>query len=102
MDVLGANYQEPLYESIHEQAPEVVVLGTEAFKYYRSSRDLRTGFVLDPPTWKAHPHWGPDLGESDADLAAANRDAVELVAGLRDEFATGPAPIALDAVTLKV
>jgi beta-galactosidase len=44
MDVLGGNYYEPLYEAIHEKAPEVIVLGTETFKYYRSSQDMRTGF----------------------------------------------------------
>jgi len=56
MDVLGANYQEPLYETIHEQAPEIAVLGTEAFKYYRSSRELRTGFDPKNPWYDVACH----------------------------------------------
>jgi beta-galactosidase len=55
-DVLGANYQEPLYELIHERAPDLPVLGTEAFKYYRSSRELRTGFDPKNPWWDVAEH----------------------------------------------
>jgi len=56
MDVLGANYQEPLYEAIHERAPDLPLLGTEAFKYYRSSRELRTGFDPKNPWWDVADH----------------------------------------------
>ncbi len=56
MDVLGANYQEPLYEAIHAKAPEVIVLGTEAFKYYRSSQDQRTGFDPKNPWYDVAEH----------------------------------------------
>lgn len=56
MDVLGANYQEPLYEVLHEKAPEVPLLGTEAFKYYRSSQDLRTGFDPKNPWYDVAEH----------------------------------------------
>jgi len=56
MDVLGANYQEPLYEAIHEQAPDIPLLGTEAFKYYRSSRELRTGFDPQNPWYDVPKH----------------------------------------------
>ncbi len=56
MDVLGANYQEPLYEAIHEQAPGVGVLGTETFKYYRSGQDLRTGYDPKNPWYDVAEH----------------------------------------------
>lgn len=56
MDVLGANYQEPLYVALHEQAPDVPVLGTEAFRYYRSSRELRTGFDPKNPWYDVAEH----------------------------------------------
>lgn len=56
MDVLGVNYQEPLYESLHSAALEIPLLGTEAFKYYRSGRDLRTGFDPKNPWWDVAEH----------------------------------------------
>jgi homocysteine S-methyltransferase len=34
-------------------------------------------FVLDTVTWRANPDWGARLGYSSAELAAANRRAVE-------------------------
>jgi S-methylmethionine-dependent homocysteine/selenocysteine methylase len=60
--------------------------------------DLGTGFVLDAQTWKAHPHWALDLGATDADLARANRDAVEFSAGIRAEFADNAAPVVLNGL----
>lgn len=43
-------------------------------------------FVLDTPTWRANPDWGARLGYDAARLAAVNRDAVQFVAGLAQEF----------------
>ncbi len=60
--------------------------------------ELGAGFVLDSPTWKAHPHWADALQASDADLAAANRDAISFIAGLRSEFSDNAAPIVLNGL----
>ena len=57
-----------------------------------------TGFVLDSPTWKAHVHWADDLGESESELQAANRDAIAFMAALRDEFGDNRGPIVLNGV----
>jgi beta-galactosidase len=56
MDVLGGNYYEPLYEAIHESAPEMPLLGCENFKYYRSSQDQRTGFDPKNPWYDVAQH----------------------------------------------
>ncbi len=66
--------------------------------FLRLARDQGTGFILDAPTWKAHPHWSADLGEDEHDLRTANHEAVAFVARLRDEFAgQGFGPILLNA-----
>ncbi len=56
------------------------------------------GFVFDSPTWKAHTHWSEALGASDTELAEINRDAINFIADLRDEFAGNSGPIVLNAV----
>jgi S-methylmethionine-dependent homocysteine/selenocysteine methylase len=56
------------------------------------------GFILDTPTWKAHPHWSDDLGESADYLRGAVVDAANLVSGLRDEFSGNEQPILLNGV----
>ncbi|MEE9298801.1 MAG: homocysteine S-methyltransferase family protein, partial [Acidimicrobiia bacterium] len=56
------------------------------------------GFILDSQTWKAHAHWADDLGESEQDLHAANRGAIEFIAGIRDEFSNNEKPIVLNGL----
>jgi S-methylmethionine-dependent homocysteine/selenocysteine methylase len=59
-------------------------------RYYAPYLELAdqrgTSFVLDTPTWRANPDWGARLGYDAARLAAVNRDAVQFVAGLAQEF----------------
>lgn len=78
-------------------------VGREALaNYFRGfltlARDVGAGFVLDTQTWKAHLHWANDLGASEADLARANREAVEFVAGIRAEFTANAEPIVLNGL----
>lgn len=61
------------------------------------AREMDAGLVLDTVTWKAHRHWAADLGETPAQLRAANEDAVALAAELR-ERAGNPRPVVLNAV----
>lgn len=69
--------------------------------YYRGFLSLAeqhdTGFILDSQTWKAHPHWARDLGASEEELEAANRDSIAFIAGLRDAF-TGAGPVVLNGI----
>src|ERR1700710_2955283 len=62
------------------------------------ARDVGAGFVLDSPTWKAHPHWAHDLQTTDTDLERANHDAVALIADLRAEFTGNDRPIILNGL----
>jgi homocysteine S-methyltransferase len=71
-------------------------------QYFRGylclARVSGTGFIIDAPTWKAHSHWAKDLGASESELRAANLEAVNFVATLRDEFAGNQKPTVLNAV----
>ncbi len=54
--------------------------------FIETARDSGYGFILDTPTWRANPDWGKKLGYSSGALAAANRQAVALMDGLRQEY----------------
>ena len=58
-------------------------------RYYREYITIaeRAGAAvqLETPTWRASSDWGERLGYSSAELARVNRDAVTLLAKLRDE-----------------
>lgn len=57
--------------------------------YFRSylalAREAGSGFVLESPTWRANPAWGPQLGYDSDALAEANRQAIALLRELRRE-----------------
>jgi S-methylmethionine-dependent homocysteine/selenocysteine methylase len=61
--------------------------------YVSIARGNRVGLILDSPTWRASPDWGVRLGYSPADLEAANREGVALVAQIRESLAEDPTPI---------
>jgi homocysteine S-methyltransferase len=67
--------------------------------YYRRYLDIArrhgTGFVLDTATWRANPDWGRKLGYTTEALQEANRDAVELLIGLRRAYEQPEQPIVL-------
>ena len=60
------------------------------------ARRCDVGLVLDTVTWKAHRHWCVDVGQTMAEIEAANRRAVGMVAALRDQ-ASNRKPIVLNA-----
>ncbi len=66
--------------------------------YLSLAKEYDAGLVLDSQTWKAHMHWADDLGASEQELHEANKDAIALIAGLRDEFANNSKPIVLNGV----
>lgn len=53
------------------------------------------GFVLETPTWRANRDWASKLGYSADELARANREAIRLMAELRDEFETPAQPFVI-------
>ncbi|SNS99547.1 homocysteine S-methyltransferase family protein [Sphingopyxis indica] len=65
--------------------------------YYRGFLDLArrmgTGLVLESATWRASPDWAEPLGLSLAELDRLNGSAIELLRGLRAEYADVPTVI---------
>jgi len=69
--------------------------------YYRRHAAIAqaagVGFVLEAATWRASAEWGDRLGYSPAELAAANRAAIALMAELRDSWDRPEAPVVVSA-----
>ncbi len=59
--------------------------------YYRRYADIAgeqgLGFILEGATWRASRDWGRKLGYSDARIAEFNRQSIELLRGIRHEYA---------------
>ena len=76
------------------------VEGTERLRtyyerYVTMARRAGLGFVLESPTWRANTDWGAKLGYSRAELAKANRQAVELMLEIREKFEAPRTPIVI-------
>ena len=66
--------------------------------FLRLAGEMKTGFILDSVTWRAHAHWADALGAGKEELRAANEDSIRLLADLRRRFAGNAGPIVLNAV----
>jgi S-methylmethionine-dependent homocysteine/selenocysteine methylase len=53
-------------------------------EYAAIARRAGAGLMLESATWRANPDWGGRLGYSPADLARVNRDAIGMLAELRE------------------
>lgn len=62
-------------------------------RYIAIAKASGFGFVLESPTWRANPDWADRLGYSKAELAAANTDAIGLMASLRARHETAAMPM---------
>lgn len=47
---------------------------------------IGSGLILESATWRASPDWAQPLGLSQAELDGLNRAAIDLLAGLREEY----------------
>jgi homocysteine S-methyltransferase len=65
--------------------------------YFAIARDRGAGLILDTPTWRANRDWAEQLGYDRTRLADVNRRAVDMIAGLRDEWAPDQ-PVVLDGL----
>jgi homocysteine S-methyltransferase len=63
--------------------------------YAAVARRAGLGFVLETPTWRANSDWGAKLGYSRGDLPRINRQSVELMLELRQEFETPQTPVVI-------
>ena len=66
--------------------------------FLKLARASDAGFILDSQTWKAHSHWGQDLGATDEQLREVNRQCIDFIAGLREEFSGNTRPIVLNGI----
>jgi homocysteine S-methyltransferase len=66
-------------------------------RYFRSYAELArrfgTGLILESATWRASADWGARLGYTPPELADANRQAIELLATVREELASERTPV---------
>jgi S-methylmethionine-dependent homocysteine/selenocysteine methylase len=62
-------------------------------RYARLASERGLGLVLEAPTWRASSRWAAELGWSEARLERVNRDAIGLMAELRDRHEGGPVVI---------
>ena len=53
----------------------------------------KCGFILETPTWRASRDWGTELGYDKQQIEALNRDAVELMKSIRDEYTQDESPM---------
>jgi S-methylmethionine-dependent homocysteine/selenocysteine methylase len=66
-------------------------------RYIAIAKRNGAGFVLEGATWRANPDWAKKLGYSRAELAVANRVAVDLMVALRDVHESDRTPIVISA-----
>lgn len=55
----------------------------------------RLGFLLEAPTWRAHHDWAEKLDLTPAETAALNRQAIAMMAAIRDDLETAESPMAI-------
>ncbi len=62
-------------------------------RYVQIAHRHRLGLILETPTWRANRDWGAALGDDATGLVLINRQAVALVAQLRDELPRTDPPL---------
>ncbi len=55
-------------------------------RYLNIAKDLKTGFILESPTWRANPDWIKKIGYSNSAIREVNEKAVQLLVDLKKEF----------------
>jgi S-methylmethionine-dependent homocysteine/selenocysteine methylase len=64
-------------------------------RYIAIAKSSGAGFILESPTWRASTDWGYRLGYTHDEISAANRDAIHLMAALRNRHETKEMPIVI-------
>lgn len=55
-------------------------------QYMKVAKKYQAGFILESATWRANPDWGFKMGYSDLELLEINRQAVNQLRTLEEEF----------------
>src|SRR5436309_511881 len=67
-------------------------------EYAAIARRADAGLMLESATWRASSDWGDRLGYSPADLARVNRDAISMLAELRERYRDGVADVVISGM----
>ena len=67
-------------------------------EYAAIARRAGAGLMLESATWRASGDWGDRLGYSPADLARVNRDAISMLAELRERYRDGLADVVISGM----
>ena len=71
-------------------------------EYYGRYADIAkrhsAGFIIETPTWRANSDWGTKLGYSSAELEAINRQSIQLLVELREQWKSAINPIVIGGV----
>ena len=67
-------------------------------EYAAIARRAGAGLMLESATWRASSDWGDRLGYSPADLARVNRDAISMLAELRERYRDGLADVVISGM----
>lgn len=63
---------------------------TALSNYYRRylliAEKLKTGFILESPTWRANPDWMATIGYHNSAISEINKKAIQLLVDLKNEF----------------
>jgi S-methylmethionine-dependent homocysteine/selenocysteine methylase len=62
-------------------------------RYIAIAKADGTGFILESPTWRASADWGDKLAYTRDDIAAVNRDSIDLMLDLRARHETARTPM---------
>lgn len=57
-------------------------------RYLNIAKDLKTGFILESPTWRANPDWIEKIGYPNLAITEVNEKAIRLLVDLKNEFAS--------------
>lgn len=62
-------------------------------RYLSIAKTMRSGFILETPTWRANPDWIEKIGYPGDAVTEINRKAVQLMVELKNEYAAEIEPI---------
>ena len=62
-------------------------------RYLQVAAENGFGFILDTPTWRANPDWGPGLGYDLDGIKRINKDAIAFAQGLQRQWEDRVEPI---------
>lgn len=67
-------------------------------RYAQIARHHKAGFIIETPTWRANNDWGTHLGYNRVQLEEINRNSIQLLVELREQWSSDINPIVIGGV----